>query len=155
MWLRPLHLVHACAQVYSSDNGGSISNHGGFAGNNWPLRSGKMTNFEGGVRVPAFITGGLVPMRMRGKTLDGYIAMADWYSTMLSIAGVPDDAKSVGDPDDLPAVDGLNMWPYLSGEAEASPRNEIVRARAARAARTVHRDTRCVPCTAHAHTARP
>ena len=37
--------------VFSSDNGGSVW----FVGSNAPLRSGKFTTFEGGVRVPAFL----------------------------------------------------------------------------------------------------
>ena len=36
--------------VVSSDNGGSVW----FGGMNYPLRSGKLTPFEGGVRVPSF-----------------------------------------------------------------------------------------------------
>ena len=51
-----------------------------------------------------------------------YIHCADWFSTFLTLAG--------GDPTDshpgLPAVDGLDMWPYLSGAAATSPRTEMM-----------------------------
>ena len=33
---------------------------------------------QGGIRVNAFVSGGLVPGPMRGTKLDGYVAMADW-----------------------------------------------------------------------------
>ena len=39
---------------------------------------GKQTNFEGGVRVPAFVGGGFLPPAVRGTTLSGYIHAADW-----------------------------------------------------------------------------
>ena len=54
--------------------------HGGSA-NNAPLRGGKSSPLEGGVRVSTFVAGGVIPTVMRGKILDKpehIIAMADW-----------------------------------------------------------------------------
>ena len=34
--------------------------------------------FEGGVRVTAFLGGGVLPRSMRGQRRDGYIHSADW-----------------------------------------------------------------------------
>ena len=50
--------------VYSSDNGGTAG------GNNYPLRGYKRTNWEGGMRVSAFVSGGLVPPALHGTTND-------------------------------------------------------------------------------------
>ena len=41
--------------IFVSDNGGSIYNGG--VGSNLPLRGGKFTVYEGGIRTPAFIHG--------------------------------------------------------------------------------------------------
>lgn len=49
------------------------------AGSNAPLRGGKGSNWEGGVRVPGFVAGGVVPPAMRGKTLDGLVHICDWF----------------------------------------------------------------------------
>ena len=62
--------------VTSSDNGGPIYSGGG--ANNFPLRGGKFSQFEGGFRVNAFVTGGFLPASQRGKQTDGYIHVADW-----------------------------------------------------------------------------
>merc|ERR1719198_2079163 len=44
--------------IYTNDNGGAIGTTAG--ANNYPLRGGKGGDFDGGFRVPAFISGGFV-----------------------------------------------------------------------------------------------
>lgn len=75
--------------LLSSDNGGPIYGSpisptrpylkGSFgAANNLPLRGGKMVDWEGGVRVNAFASGGYIPVHRRGSEIHGYIHIADW-----------------------------------------------------------------------------
>ena len=115
--------------VVSSDNGGPTGTDANSA-NNYPLRGGKYSDFEGGVRVAAFVTGGLVPQERRGIKLggaDSFVHISDWYTTFCGLAGV--DAADDGGVDtagrSLPSVDGLDQWPFLSGEAPSSPRTVI------------------------------
>lgn len=107
----------------STDVGHGTTCFNGEAGaNNWPLRGGKYSQFEGGIRVNAFVSGGYVPEMQRGKKLDGIIHIADWYGTFCEIAGVdPTDtwAASSG----LPPIDSTQgLWNYLSGQTNESPR---------------------------------
>ena len=70
--------------VVSSDNGGSVW----FGGLNQPLRSGKHTSFEGGVRVPAFavdLSGGRY-LGEGGREFQNIIHISDWLPTFLSLA---------------------------------------------------------------------
>jgi len=108
----------------SADNGGPIYNNGTAGANNYPLRGGKVSNWEGGVRVNAFASGGLIPPARRGTKETGLVAGWDWYATFSALAGVdPEDtrAKAAG----LPPIDSLNLWPLLSGQNKTSPRIEI------------------------------
>ena len=70
----------------SSDNGEPVWSD--FGSNNFPLKGGKASNWQGGVRVNAFVSGGYLPNNMRGKKSDAYIHIADWYSTFSLLAGV-------------------------------------------------------------------
>ena len=47
--------------VFSGDNGGYL----GSGGDNHPRRGGKFSDFSGGIRVAAFVTGGLLPPSRR------------------------------------------------------------------------------------------
>ena len=108
--------------VTSSDNGGPEYPGGG--ANNYPLRGGKMTDWQGGIRVNAFVSGGFLPEKMRGKKTEGYIHLADWYGTFCGLAGV-DPTDEAAAAAKLPPVDSLDMWPLISGENTTSPRTEI------------------------------
>eukprot|EP00927_Polykrikos_kofoidii_P044750 TRINITY_DN38633_c0_g1_i1.p1 TRINITY_DN38633_c0_g1~~TRINITY_DN38633_c0_g1_i1.p1 ORF type:complete len:617 (-),score=75.20 TRINITY_DN38633_c0_g1_i1:393-2033(-) len=109
--------------VLTSDNGGPV-NLAESAATNHPLRGGKYSNFEGGVRSTAFVSGGFIPRHRRGVKLGELIHVSDWYATLSGLAGEkPDDdlaAKS-----GLPPVDGLDVWPLLSGQNSTSPRVEV------------------------------
>lgn len=64
--------------IFSSDNGGPI----GGGANNYPMRGGKFSNWEGGIRVAAFVSGGIVPAARRGTIETGLVAGWDWYATL-------------------------------------------------------------------------
>jgi hypothetical protein len=51
--------------VWASDNGGDA------AANNYPLRGAKFSNWEGGIHVGAFVSGGYLPVSRRGIKLGG------------------------------------------------------------------------------------
>ena len=68
--------------VVTSDNGGSTW----FGGLNAPLRSGKLTPFEGGVRVPAFVVD-FSGRYSRPGDLGHLVHISDWLPTFLSWAG--------------------------------------------------------------------
>ena len=85
---------------------------------------GKASNWEGGVRVAAFVSGGLVPAAMRGAKLDGYVHISDWFSTFCGLAGVdPTDTSAAAHG--LPPIDSLDLWPMISGANRTSPRTEM------------------------------
>ena len=111
--------------VLQSDNGGPIFLDGSAGANNWPLRGGKASNFQGGVRVNAFVSGGFVPPARRGAVHEGFVEIADWFRTFCGLAGVdPFDAR--GAAAGLPPVEGVDQWPVLSGANATWPRSEVV-----------------------------
>ena len=108
--------------VTSSDNGGPVYPGGG--ANNFPLKGGKVSDWQGGVRVNAFASGGFLPEAMRGTKTEGYIHLADWYGTFCGLAGVDaTDARAAAA--NLPPVDSMDMWPLLSGQNTTSPRMDV------------------------------
>ena len=85
--------------VVTPDNGASVW----FGGLNEPLRSGKLTPFEGGVRVPAFAVDLSGKYVMTGGKEHSYMFhISDWLPTFLSWAG----ASHLVDGLDL---DGMNQ----------------------------------------------
>lgn len=109
--------------VFSTDNGGPLSLPQAAANNN-PLRGGKHSVFEGGVRGTAFVTGGYLPEHRRNKIENGMIHISDWYYTFCSMVGVdPFDENAF--KHGLPPVDGYDVWPLIIGETDISPRNIV------------------------------
>ncbi|MEP3299792.1 MAG: arylsulfatase [Pseudoruegeria sp.] len=113
---------------YSTDNGPHM--------NSWPdaamtpFRGEKNTNWEGGWRVPAMV-------RWPGKVEAGSVSNEimhhmDWLPTFVAMAGVSDIKEQLLDGG-VQAIgreykvhlDGYNSLAYLTGEEDASPRQEI------------------------------
>lgn len=104
---------------FLSDNGGALGNS-----NNYPLRGGKVSDWEGGVRVNAFISGGFLPPAARGRKIEGLMHGADIYATLAEIAGV-DSTDSRAAEMGLPPIDSLSMWSLISQINITSPRTEV------------------------------
>jgi arylsulfatase len=112
---------------YSTDNGPHM--------NTWPdaamtpFRGEKNTNWEGGWRVPSMV-------RWPGKIEPGAVSNEimhhmDWLPTFLAAAGEPDvkeklltGHRAIGRKYKV-HLDGYNFLPYLTGEVDKGPRNEI------------------------------
>ena len=113
--------------VLQSDNGGPSFAGSSHTANNYPLKGTKMANWEGGVRTNAFVSGGFLqqfaPSRV-GSKLEGYVHVCDWYATFCALGGCSkhDERAAIAN---LPPVDSIDMWPYLSGKVDASPRTTI------------------------------
>jgi arylsulfatase A-like enzyme len=91
--------------VFSSDNGGPAP---GTITDNGPLRAGKGTIYEGGIRVCACVNWpGRIPA---GKTVAEPVQSVDWYPTLVRLAG-----GALEQP--LP-LDGKDIWPVLTAGAK-------------------------------------
>jgi arylsulfatase A-like enzyme len=98
--------------IFSSDNGGPSP---GKVTSNGPLRSGKGTINEGGIRVCACVNWpGHIPA---GKTIDEPLHAVDWYPTLTKLTGATPQQK-------LP-LDGLDIWPVLTAGAK-SPHDTLI-----------------------------
>ncbi len=98
--------------IFSSDNGGVAP---GNYTDNKPLRAGKGTIYEGGMRVCAFATWpGKIPA---GITIKEPLHGVDWYPTLIQLAGGSLTQK-------LP-LDGKNIWPVLTQGAK-SPHDALL-----------------------------
>ena len=106
--------------VTSSDNGGPLH----IAANNYPLKGSKFSDWQGGIRVNAFVSGGYLPEAMRGQKSEEYIHITDWYATFCALAGV-DPTDEAAAKAKLPPIDSMNMWPLISGDNSTSPRTDI------------------------------
>lgn len=97
--------------LFSSDNGGPSP---GKVTMNTPLRAGKGTIYEGGIRVCSFANWpGHIPV----TTVKEPIHAVDWYPTLLKLAGASPEQKL--------KPDGLDIWPVLTSGAK-SPHDAIL-----------------------------
>jgi arylsulfatase A-like enzyme len=113
--------------MYSTDNGPHA--------NSWPdaattpFRSEKNTNWEGAFRVPAILRW---PRNIPAGTVSNEIVShLDWLPTLVSAAGDPEvkqkllEGYEVGGKTFRVHLDGYDLVPYLTGDAEKSPRQEF------------------------------
>lgn len=95
---------------FLSDNGGPPKAN---ASNNGPLRDGKGSLYEGGVRVPFAVQWpGTIPA---GKKYHEPVISLDIFATVATLAGVKTNQQ----------LDGVNLIPYLTGKTQAAPHQEL------------------------------
>jgi len=113
--------------MYGTDNGVHMNTwpDGGMT----PFRSEKNTNWEGAMRVPAFVRW---PGKIEaGSVTNGIFHHMDWLPTMAAIAGEPDVKEKLltGYEADGKTykvhLDGYNQLPLLTGETDESARKEV------------------------------
>ena len=126
--LDDLGLTNNTFVMYSTDNGPHM--------NSWPdaamtpFRSEKNTNWEGAYRVPCMVRwpGHIKP----GAVSNEIVTHHDWLPTFLALAG--DDQVTnkllqgyrVKDMTYKVHIDGYNLLPYLTGQAEKSSRESFI-----------------------------
>jgi arylsulfatase A-like enzyme len=109
--IKRLGLDEKTLVIFCSDNGPFLSygNHAGSAG---PLREGKLTTFEGGIRVPCIMRWpGQIPA---GRTSSELVSALDLLPTF---------ARLIGGKLSSNKIDGEDRWPLLSGQPGAKPRD--------------------------------
>jgi arylsulfatase A-like enzyme len=111
--------------VFSSDNGGPTHDDEGTQSNNFPLRGGKNTLFEGGTRVVGFVAGaGIVK---KGYALHEKVHATDWLPSLVSMATGGQDFRKFAPAGEPPYLlgDGVDVWATLSSGAP-SPRDWLL-----------------------------
>ena len=87
--------------IWMSDNGAVPA----FGSNNWPLRGRKKTLFEGGIRVPALINGGILLDNLRGKISNNLTHIVDLLPSIANLVGFT--------PFEKDKLDGYDLSPFL------------------------------------------
>jgi arylsulfatase len=113
--------------IYSTDNGAETATwpDGGIT----PFKGEKGTTWEGGFRVPLLVRwpGVIKP----GTKINEIISQEDWLPTLLAAAGEPDIVEKLKKGYRANGkkwrvhLDGYNFLPYLKGEVEKGPREQI------------------------------
>lgn len=99
--------------IYTSDNGPWL-NFGNHAGSAYPLREGKGTAFEGGVREPTVMKWpGHIP---EGTVCNKIASTIDILPTLASVTGAELPLKP---------IDGVSILPLMEGKQNVTPRDEF------------------------------
>ncbi len=110
--IRDAGLEERTLVFFLSDNGGPTRE---LTSSNAPLRGGKGDVYEGGIRVPFLVQWrGRLPA---GEVYRRPVISLDIYATAAAVAGVPVPKSQ--------RLDGVNLWPYLTGENDGSPHHVL------------------------------
>lgn len=113
--LDELHLADHTLVVFTSDNGGAVHFGRPPATSNYPLRNGKGSAYEGGLRIPLIIK--MPGVTTAGRVCDTPVITMDFFPTLLELAGADKSTSST-------AVDGVSIVPLLRGE-DQTPHSEL------------------------------
>ena len=105
--------------VFMSDNGSLslVPARGGKAfTHNLPLKQGKGSLYEGGIRVPLLVAGPGIPA---GKKQDQYVAVHDFFPTILEWAGIRN-------PTIVQQVDGQSIVPFLQNPEKMDSQRMLI-----------------------------
>lgn len=112
--LRDLKLDKNTIVLFTSDNGPWLAK-GTDAGVAGPLRGGKFTTWEGGMREPSLAWGpGRIPA---GTACDAVMSEMDILPTLVKLAGGKTPVDRV--------IDGKDIWPLLTRKTRKSPRDAL------------------------------
>lgn len=125
-------MLRDTVMVFTTDNGGPNPTH-----NNYPLRGGKATTWEGGVRGTGWVRGtesGLAPVQ-GGRATTALMHTTDWLPTIVQGLAKVDPARpppragaagasTAAAPLPLP-LDGTNQWHAIASPAGVSRRSIV------------------------------
>lgn len=113
--LDELGIAENTVVVFISDNGGYINEYKNkTVTSNYPLKSGKGSLYEGGIRIPTLIY--LPQSPQNSKRIDTPVSTIDFYPTLLDITGTGNDN----------VVDGKSLFPLLQGKTDTSLQNRAL-----------------------------
>ncbi len=93
---------------FISDNGGPLPQ----SANNTPLRAGKHSDYEGGIRVPFLVCW---PAKLKAGESQAVVSSLDILPTALAAAGLSGSTEK--------PLDGTDILPVLRGDTAPKPRN--------------------------------
>jgi arylsulfatase A-like enzyme len=105
--LDELHLTETTLVIFTSDNGGAVHFGKPPATANTPLRNGKGSAYEGGLRVPLIVK--MPGLTRPGAVCDTPVITMDFFPTLLELAGAEPAASRT-------EQDGVSLVPLLRGE---------------------------------------
>ena len=112
--------------IFSSDNGGPTDGTNNNMMSNFPLRGGKGSTWEGGIRVVGFVNGAGLDDRVKGTVNHNLFHISDWYHTIFELVSQGQKKPSLK-PNERPFLDGdgISQWKTLSSPDVSGERNEI------------------------------
>ncbi len=116
-WLKAKNLYDDTIILFMSDNGGlAVTRTGRIENANFPLRFGKGSAYEGGIREPMIVRcpPRFMPAFKPGSRCDAPVACEDFFPSILELAGISSPVPQT--------VDGVSFVPLLRGEKPAVPR---------------------------------